>query len=530
MTDQKNVNPEAPTDLTGRDRILHNVLASWGGHSVFVLAGFILPRFIDRSLGQASLGIWDFGWSIVGYFGIAQFGVGVSLNRYVAKYYQEQDTRNINHILSSGMFLQLVAAIIILGLTSATVLAVPSLLTTEAEQFQTQAQFLVWCLGIGLAVQISCDAFSEIMVGFHRWDLYNATNAIGYAISVLAMIAVLLLGGGMRELAGAHLGGTLATEVLRMILAIRLYPSLQLHWRFINREHIRGLLGSGGKVLLNSMSGLLLYQTNSMLIVRYLGTEALALYARPMALIRHAGVFVRKFAHVLMPTASSMQAAGEERELRTFLLNTVQYSLFMTLPSMFALAILGGSTLHVWMGAHYENALLVVVLALGHIMSISQAPIMNILTGLDKHGAPAMATLVSALVAVVLNIVTLGALHLGLVGAAMAVVVPLTLVDGVFLPYYACRHFRISLQEYLRHSWSRPLFCTVPFATWLLLVQWLLHGHPTSILLYGLGGGGLILGLVYWRWVLPDGLRRKICLKLGINYQQTGYVLDRPKG
>ena len=52
-------------DLTGRDRLVSNVLFSWGGNFVFIIAGFIMPRMIDRRLGQELLGIWDFAWSLV---------------------------------------------------------------------------------------------------------------------------------------------------------------------------------------------------------------------------------------------------------------------------------------------------------------------------------------------------------------------------------------------------------------------------------------------------------------------------------
>ncbi|MHC5062326.1 MAG: hypothetical protein ACYTFK_14830, partial [Planctomycetota bacterium] len=50
-------------DLTGRDRLVSNVIFNWAAYSVFIVAGFIMPRLIDRRLGQELLGIWDFAWS-----------------------------------------------------------------------------------------------------------------------------------------------------------------------------------------------------------------------------------------------------------------------------------------------------------------------------------------------------------------------------------------------------------------------------------------------------------------------------------
>jgi len=40
------------------DRMTRNVLFSWAGQIVFLNRRFLLPRFIDRHIGQAGLGVW----------------------------------------------------------------------------------------------------------------------------------------------------------------------------------------------------------------------------------------------------------------------------------------------------------------------------------------------------------------------------------------------------------------------------------------------------------------------------------------
>ena len=71
--------------LTGRDRLASNVISSWAAHFVFIIAGFIMPRMIDGRLGHELLGVRDFAWSLVSYFGLVQAGIGSSVNRCVAR-------------------------------------------------------------------------------------------------------------------------------------------------------------------------------------------------------------------------------------------------------------------------------------------------------------------------------------------------------------------------------------------------------------------------------------------------------------
>lgn len=99
--------PAEVDNLSGRRALARNVMYSWSGHAVFVLAGFIIPRVIDRKIGQTALGIWDFGWSIVNYFWLAQAGIGSSVNRHVAKYRAKGESEALNCVVSSVMCVQL---------------------------------------------------------------------------------------------------------------------------------------------------------------------------------------------------------------------------------------------------------------------------------------------------------------------------------------------------------------------------------------------------------------------------------------
>src|SRR5437660_2502691 len=82
-------------DLTGRERLVSNVLFTWAGQMVFFVAGFIMPRMIDHRLGQEVLGVWDFSWSLVSYFRFVELGITSSVNRHVAKYWGQQDMNGV---------------------------------------------------------------------------------------------------------------------------------------------------------------------------------------------------------------------------------------------------------------------------------------------------------------------------------------------------------------------------------------------------------------------------------------------------
>ena len=504
----------APGDLTGRDRMTWNVLVSWGGHVVFIAAGFVLPRFIDDHIGHAALGVWDFGWSLVSYFALAQVGLGSSVNRFVARHRAEGDTAALNGTVSSVMCIQLVVAALVLALTWAGVTFTDALLRSAQTALVADAQVVVLCLGAALAIQMAFDALRGVITGCHRWDLHNAINAGFHGATVAAMLAALGVGGGLRSLAVAHLVGTVCAETTRAFVAFRACPELRISPRLFAWRRARSVLTFGSKTVLAVLALLLAYQTTSILIASHLGLAALAFYARPIALVRHVSAIVEKLAFVLAPTASSMDAAGRPRDVQELLQNATRYAVAIALPPVIGLVVLGDAVLSVWMGPSYARWALVAVLALGHLIAIGHAPVYSVLSALNRHGWPAMMGLGSALATAGLVALALGPLDAGLPGVAVAVVIPSTLVGGILLPIYACRVLQLPLARFLKHAWGRPLLCALPFAACLVAARFAFAGRPGVAVLAGSASGAALLAAAYWRWLLPRSARHRVRARL----------------
>jgi len=502
-------------DTTGRDRMVRSVFASWGGHAIFVVAGFILPRFIDHSVGQTALGVWDLAWSFVSYFGLAHVGIGSSVNRYVASHRAEGDIRALNRTVSSVMALQLLATLIVLALTAAAAAWIPSVLQPRvAKDLAADGQVVIICLGLGLAIQVAFNSFSGVITGCHRWDYHTAINAGFHSTTVVAMIAVLALGGGLPSLAVAHLGGTVLTELVRARVAFRVCPELEIAVRYVEWARARTMLAFGGKVVITSIASLLVYQTTSVMIATYLGVAALALYARPLGLVRNVAVFVQKLAFVLTPTVSSMHATGGREEIGALLIATTRYSVAVALPLLLLLSIMGGPILRIWMGPEYEYPTVLAALAAGHLVPIAHAPIFNVLSGLNRHGRPALLTLASAVVTAGLVWSAVTMLECGVVGIAVAMCLPLTALSSLVLPAYACRQLGLSVRRYYTAAWGRAGLCAVPFALCLGAARLLLPDSPVVALLTGGTIGFAALFIVYWRWLIPVEVQIRILSRL----------------
>ena len=408
-------------DVTGRSRIARNVGASYAGHLVFVIFGFITPRVIDEQIGQEALGIWDFSWSLVHYLNLTMVGIGSSVNRYVARYRAAGDTSSLSRTISTVVAVQLAIAAIVLGASVILAYQVPIQFAERLGDLGTTAGWVIGLLGSSLAVQFAFDAWRGVLTGCHRWDYYNALNAGGYGITASIMLGVLLTGGGLQDIARVYLLSTIATEVVRYWVARRICPEIELRITSVNIQDAKKVVRFGLKTILLAFPAIVTIQTVNILVVANLGPAALAMLARPLALVSHITSLASKYAYVLTPAAGSLLIV------------------FFTV---------GDLIIDLWMGPGYSDWGTSAMLAAGFLMPISQGPILKVMAGLNQHGRIALASIGVTFTLLIVGLLSVSYVGWSIRSAAALIAMPIGLGTGATCLYYGFTHLKLGLSDY----------------------------------------------------------------------------------
>jgi O-antigen/teichoic acid export membrane protein len=502
------------SDLTGRKNMAGNVMASWAGQSIFIIAGFVMPRMIDKRLGQDLLGVWDFAWSLVSYFSLIQVGVIGSISRYVAMHQAKQDEEGVNRCLSSVACILLTMAGVIVILTIGAFFSLGSFRGAALGAYLQDARWVVLILGLEVAVQTVSSVYAGVLTGGHRWGIHNAINAASYFFAVAGMIVALSLGRGLRVLALIHFLGEAGSGVARYVCAHRIFPALRVRFSLATGKTVREMLHYGVKSWVPSIGDLILNQTTSVLIFTCLGPASLAVFSRSRSLVRYVRDLVMKMAGVLVASVSSLHAAGERKQIQDLVIKSTRYTAYLTLPMSVVLLISGGALLHAWMGSRYATAGVVAVLTIGQTAAVLQLPALAILAGMNRHGRMALANGIGSLVAVAAAAVVMGVLKMGLLAVAIGVTVPLLLVNLIYAPLNTCRSIDLSVAAYFKRSLLSPLLATLPLAVCLIGARWLLPEHQTASLIAGSAVGAVVMLPIYWRHVLPPSLKQMVLKRM----------------
>jgi O-antigen/teichoic acid export membrane protein len=507
---------KAKDSTDGRERLTAGLLVSWCSQLLQIASGFIIPRMIDHGMGPATLGVWDFGWSCVAYFGLLETGISSSVGRFVALERGKSDINGINRVSSTAAMIQRCVGSLILILTGCIAYWVPTDFPGASPQLEQEARWLVFVLGTSMGLASFGAVFTGILTGCHRWATHHLIYANTNILSVVGMVAVLLAGYGIVALAVVHLCSELLGRILRGVYSYRACPGLKISLELANRSTLRSMLGFGGRMAIGRISRLLLVQTTSMLIIGFLGPAALAMFVRPRSLIRQAAVFPQKYAFMLTPTVASLFGAHRTAEVKEFVISSSRTGLYMSVPIIAFLALGGPSLMTLWMGSDYVNPWLIGVMTLSLASEVFYRPLDNLLIGLNLHGRPALVMLVAALVAV-LSVWAVLANGGGLVAVALAIGIPWTFAHGVYLPLYTCKRLEIRPLTFFRSVWAGPLLHALPFGAILAAARLTFPEQPLVSLLGGGLFGGCVIATTYWIWVIPDSMKRKILSKLKLS-------------
>ncbi|HEY7172908.1 MAG TPA: lipopolysaccharide biosynthesis protein [Vicinamibacterales bacterium] len=503
----------APTgrDLTGRDRMVWNVFASWAGHAVFLAAGFIMPRQIDQHIGQIGLGVWDFGWAAVNYFFLAQIGVGVAINRYVAKHRAVGDVDGLSRMISAAMALQIAAASIVLLLTAVSAEWLPDLFRERLGGELVVGQQVIALLGASVAVRMAFQVFNGVVTGCHRWDLHNLLNSTAYALTVTTMLYALSSGYGLVGISAIYLGGAILNELARMILAYRVCPELHIALFRVRWADARPLLAFGAKLSSIDAVKIIVAQLTGMLVLSQIGVATLAVYSRLSALIRHTETMLYKFSLPLTPTVSSLQGSGRDAEVQTLFIGSTRTAAYIAWPMLLGLAMAGDAILELWMGPRYDQHVVLAWMAAASMFPLTQQPLEMILVGLNLHGRFAMFSIVGSILGFIGSVIALRWLGwelLGLAGIGLIV----ANVESLWIAVHTCRRLSIPVRAYFVGAYRGPLVCAVPFVIVLGVVRFFFPDEPLTRLLLSMALGGAVLVPLYWRRLLSPE-QRELVLK-----------------
>ena len=473
-----------------------NAISNWGALCVNVLIGFLLTPYIIKHIDKGGYGIWTLVASFVGYFGLLRLGVGASIMRYVPLYDGRNQLNNVIGTFTTAMVMYLAVAFLILvvsvgGAGQITVF------------FNGDEEFTILVKLIGLAAAIGCPAaiIDAMIRSRERFVAANMVAIITALTRAVGLVSVLFFGYGLAAMGWVAVGVALLGLLLNYVLLKKIYSEIKFPLKMVSSSHLWPLLSFGLMATLMSFGFLLRFNSDKIIIGRFMSKDMLGIYAIAATLLLYYRNCIGAISRVLRPRFAYLDGKDEQDEARNLFLKSTKLVALVACGISVLLLVTGPSFIKLWVGEGFEAVYPVLcVLALAQMIDQSQTPSISLLGGMGRQGVLAVFAIAEGVIGVILAIVLVKIY--AVMGVAVGLAVPMIVIQMIIRPVYVCQFLGIPLLQYYKDCLVRP---------WLLVILLFLTGqfiHPEEhietwpMFLAFATALGLLYVLVSYRFVL----------------------------
>ncbi len=442
--------------------VLWSTVANWTSFAVNAVVSFLLSPFIVHRLGNSAYGTWVLLGSFVGYLGLLDFGVRGAVTRFVANQHAAGDHQSASTTVVAALRLFAGLALVTLVMAGLVALMLDDLFRIPPNLLD-EARTVVLLGGGAVASSLVGGVFGGIVAGLHRFDVDGAVEIAMTLLTAAAVVVALQAGYGLVALGMIQLAVSVLRGGLAFVLARHLYPELSLEGVGPTGHAIRQLLSFSLFSSLIQLSGMIIYYTHSIVIAAFLPISFVTYYAIAASLADYARRVVSNIGRVITPHTSAALATGGIDAVRAVVLSVGPAATLVTVPMALTFLLRGERFLDLWMGPAYGPLTDQVLYVLSFPVWLAGGRLVaaGAVQGINRHQPLAIAVALEAIANLVLSLILIK--PLGLVGVALGMAIPTTIVNLVFMPRYLERHLRIPSLEFVTRVWVWPSVACAAF-------------------------------------------------------------------
>ena len=438
-------------------RLLNNIVLNFGAQFFLLGLTFFTAPYIVNHLGAELFGVVVLVQTVAGFAGIASFGIGRALTKYISELYWMGDLKQINELFQTGW-----AVCILCGVAGIVLLIAPrdiivGVFFRGLSESSGLTSFAIYVAAVGLFSSMLMEAIGAIPGAVQQFGVRNAIYVLMGVIASLGSVAVLAWGCSVRSVLIVNLVSNVIGVAAFVIVSRRLIPGLNLSPRLDQRAFAK-LFAFSFPLLLSAISALIASRFDRLILAYYLPLAALAYYTLPYSLCEKLSLGVANVTSVVFPFASELHARGQPEKVQELYLRSTKILVLLTLPFTVILAAIPTPILGLWLGTEYAEqgaVSLSLLSAATFANAVSAVPTVTAL-GVGRAWIPANFALIT-------SAINLGATLLlvplyGIKGAALGLLLSQAGIVPLFV-YSVNQTIGLSSWRFISEALLRPLLC-----------------------------------------------------------------------
>ena len=396
------------------------------------LVHFLLRVVLGRELGASGLGLYTLVFTIY-MFGMqfAAFGMGAALTKYVAEH--NENLKRVKEFTSSGVIGSFISGLtfgIILYLFSGAI----AINFFHCPEMVYLLKITAFCFPF-IALQ---KTVLGTLNGLRKMDYFAFVNIV-QNVSVFALSVVLVIIFKM-DITGAIFGFVLPTIAMGPLALVFIKGFFRVPSKLFNTV-LRELSWFGFYVVLTNSVGMILTQTDSLLIGYFMNETEVGYYAVAVVLIQGITLLPGAIQRVTTPAIASYHGKNEYENIRKLIKKTMVKTLVITLLLSALLAIFGKFLICILFTEDFLPAYIpMLILLVGNAIHTLTISVGGTLSSIGKVNITFRISGLCALINILLNVILIP--KFGIIGAASATSTSLVITVIIVLFFFRIYIFR----------------------------------------------------------------------------------------
>ncbi|HTW81958.1 MAG TPA: MATE family efflux transporter [Terracidiphilus sp.] len=334
-------------------RIAAAGVSALAGKGTSLLVNALTVPITVRYLGAESYGLWITISSVITMFFVMDLGISSTLTNLISQSYANDDRERAAEYFSTAFWI-LSAIAACLGIAGA--LAWPHVpwgalfnikdapLAHETSQ-AAAAAFVVFLFALPMAL------VSKVLAGYQELHAANLFATAGSVLSLLMVVAVVLMHGGLAVLVGAYAGSTVAANGACMAwMCVYRKPWMKPSLRRFRWGLIKPIFHSGTQFFAIQVAGLVVFSSDNLIISHYLSPARVTPYAVTWRLVNYIAAAQTLIFPALWPAYSEAYASGHLDWIRATYRHVRWITIVVLAVGCSVAALAGRSIIRIWAG------------------------------------------------------------------------------------------------------------------------------------------------------------------------------------
>lgn len=458
-----------------RNQLKFGSLLSYAQMALSIIIGLVYTPVMIRLLGQNEYGLYSTVSSTVSMLSVLNLGFSSGYIRYFAQYKKENDEQAIARLngLFMMIFLVVGAVSLVCGLYLSFNLEMVFDKGLTVQEYNTAKKLFV-LLTVNLAISFPMSVFTSIISSNERFVFLKMLNILKTVVSPLVTLPVLLMGFRSVAMVFITIIITLFVDAANIVYAIKALKT-RFVFRNLDRYLFKSLFSYTLFIAINSVIDQINTNVDKLLLGRFAGTAAVAVYSVGFALYNYymtfslaiSGVFTPRIHKIVNDTKGNYSL---QRELLTKLFIKAGRIQYLILALIVTGVLFFGECFitEIWVTAEYADAYYVaLLLILPATIPFIQNLGIEIQRAQNNHQFRSICYIVMAFINLGLSVVLCQ--RYGVVGVAVGTAVSFLIANGLIMNIYYHKKCNIDIISFWKNILRMSKGLIVPVLVGILI-------------------------------------------------------------